>query len=171
MASKSLKPRKKLIKKGFVSFMFNMLGRAIRACYRLDGRVKEEFDDFPDGTAIRMAVLPDGPSIVFRKEQDNIAVYRDYNDVCDLDIRFKSIESVLMAVTAEKSVAVCYAEQRFAVYGDLAYAAAFVRIMNIVEVYIYPRIWMTYLFNNNPPKRERSQFRFYLSTIFGKLGR
>jgi hypothetical protein len=50
-------------------------------------------------------------------------------------------------------------------YGDMAYGTAFVQIVNIVEAYLYPRIWTAYLFNNQAPLRERSAFRIYAALI------
>jgi hypothetical protein len=160
MASKSLKPRKKYIKRAFVKVVFALLGKAVKACYALDSRIKIEFDELPDNTVIKMSVLPMGPSVVFKKEYSAVSVMKDYGGKPDLHIVFKNIESAILSMGLI-NVQQSYAESRFIMYGDMALGTAFVRIMNIVEAYLYPRIWTAYLFNNQAPVREKSAFRIY----------
>ncbi|MGI6701926.1 MAG: hypothetical protein ACOX3U_05665 [Christensenellales bacterium] len=167
MASKSLKPRAKRLKRLICSTMFALLSRAIKACYRLDDRVKGEFDEMPQGTVLKLSVLPSGPALIIKKEQDEIITLKEISVKPSIEIAFKNIESALLALSAEKSVSRCFAEQRFIIYGDLSLGAAFVRIINIVEAYLFPRIWASYLMNGYAPSRKRSVIRIYLATIFG----
>lgn len=167
MAIRSFKPKKKIMKKLVASIVFSLLGRAIKACYRLDTRVKEEFNDLPEGLVIKMLIKPIGPFIMIKREGNEIIIIKDSNVKADLNIEFKNIEGALLALTAKKSVATCYAEQRFIILGDLSYGTAFVRIMNIVETYLFPRIWNAFIFNNQAPNRERNKMRILIGTIFG----
>lgn len=168
MASKSLKQGKKRLKRATASIVFSVIGRAAKACYILDSRVKEEFNDLPDGLIIRMMIKPSGPFIILKRAGDRIITLKDKTIKPDLDIQFKNIEGALLALTGIKSVATCFAEQRFLIFGDLNYGTAFVRIMNIIESYLFPKIWTAFLFDNQAPIRERNQFRVYIGTIFGK---
>lgn len=168
MAKRQLRQRKKLFKRTLARIILLFLGRAVKACYKLDSRVREEFNELPEGFSIRLAIKPSGPFIIFSRQGNNISVSKDSNIIPDLDIQFKNVESGLYALCAMKSVAECFAEHRFTIRGDLSYATAFVRIMNIVESYLFPKVWNAVLFDNQAPIRERSKTRIYLATIFGK---
>jgi len=168
MASTSLRPNSKYIKRAFAGIIFKVLGKAVKACYRLDSRVKKEFDDMPEGFILKMGIKPLGPELIIKKTDGKVELLKEKDIVPDVEIQFKNIEGGLLALTAERSVAQCYSEQRFIIKGDLSYATAFVRIMNITEAYLFPKIWTTYLFNNQAPRREVSMFRVYFNTLFSK---
>jgi len=168
MASKSIKPKKKTIKKLVASVVFTVVGRAIKACYALDSRVKQDLDSIPEGAVITMAVMPSGPALSFKRENGKIITLKKPSEKPELDIQFKSVESALLVLTGQIGVARSFAEQRFILFGDIAFGSAFVRVMNVVECYLFPRIWTAYLFNNQAPARERSMARVYVATLFGK---
>lgn len=168
MAKKTIRQKKKRFKKFIASFVFALLGRAIKTCYKLDSRVKNEFNAYPDDLIFRMNIMPDGPSLMMKKEKEDLIILKDSSIRPDLDIIFKSIEGALMALTGKKSVATCYSEQRFIITGDLAHGTRFVRIMNLVEANLFPKIWTALLLNNQVPVREKSMLRIYIGIIFGK---
>jgi hypothetical protein len=168
MASKSLKPKKKKIKKLVASVVFKVVGRAIRACYNLDSRVKNDLDSIPEGAVLAMSVMPSGPALAIKREGGKIIIFKEYEGKPELDIQFKSIESALLVLTGEIGVARSFAEMRFIMFGDIAYGSTFVRVMNIVESYLFPKIWAGYLLNNQVPERERSMARVYIGTLFNK---
>lgn len=166
MASKSLRPKKKTLKRLVASIVFIILGRAIKACYRLDSRVRDELNELPDGMTIRMIVEPAGPFLIIKKEGNKVVTLKE-TDQIDLDIHFKNIEGALYALMGRKSVTDCFVENRFIILGDITYGTAFVRVMNIVESYLFPKIMTAYLLDNQAPKRQRYGIRIYIGTILG----
>lgn len=166
MATLNYKPNKKIFKKGVASLVFKVLGRAIKACYRLDSRAKKDLDSLPEGITIRLFVKPCGPQLILKKEAGKINILKECDNI-ELDIHFKSIENALLALTGQKSVATCYCEQRMAIFGDIVDGMKFVRVMNVVEAYLFPRLLTSHIFNKQAPKRERFQLRILIATLFG----
>ncbi len=167
MKNKPIRQPAKLGKRMLIKVVLVLVGRALKACYKLDSRVKAEVDSMPKNYKIRMGVKPFKLKLDFEIMGDNIRIAKEADFIPALNITFKSAESAIYALTGMKSVAACYAEQRFAMNGDIMLGGTFIRIMNIIEAYLFPKFITRILFNRQAPIRERTMARIYIGTLFG----
>ncbi len=123
-----------------VKFVMGLLGKALQEVSKIDEEVKEEIKALPEGFVGAMFVLPDGPSMAFKKEGDRLRYLgTDYPvDEADLVIMFKNLESAYMVMTAQLSTHKAYAQHRISVKGDLVNAMIITRCLNIVQAYLFP---------------------------------
>ena len=138
---KEVKAGGKPLKKIYVAIMLWFVGRAIQAAAKADKDVKKEFEELPDGFTFALGVLPSGPWMVVGKEKGKVK-YLGWNpDVKKLDLRLgvKGIEAAILMFTFQESTAIATSRNRLIISGELPYAMAFMRILDIVETYLLPK--------------------------------
>lgn len=147
------------------------LGRGICACATVDSRVRAEVRDWEDGVRIGIRVAPRGPAMALEKRGGRLRFLgtRDV-DTADLLITFKHIDAALPVMLGMTSVARGYAERRVTMKGDLTLAMSLVRVMLLVEAYLFPAL-ITRRIMQRVPAREVSMLRVYLSTVLANHGR
>ena len=134
---------KKSLKKGYVAVMMWFMGRAIQAAAAMDRAVKKEFAELPESFTFTLSVMPDGPHMVVGKDRRGFVRYMGWNPYdkkIDLKFTIKNIEAAALLFTFQESTAVAVARDRLIVDGEVPYACAVVRILDIVEVYLLPKI-------------------------------
>lgn len=109
--------------------------------YKIDGRVREEIDSWPDGMTYCLACSKDGPRLFFRKNKDklqrlNPRIQR-YYDTC---ITFRSLEAAFMVLTGRQGIAQAYAAHAFTLHGDVGTAMELTRCVDVVESYLFPKV-------------------------------
>lgn len=132
----------KPLKKIYVAIMLWFVGRAVQAAAKADKEVKKEFEALPDDFTFALGVLPKGPWMVVGKEKGKVK-YLGWNpDVKKLHLRLdvKGIEAAILMFTFQESTAVAFVHNRVIANGELPYATAFMRILDIVETYLLPKI-------------------------------
>jgi len=138
-----IQPKQKIIKKIYIFIMLFIVGRAIEAAAKVDRTVKDIFNGLPDGFTFYLGVNPGGPYMVVGKEKDGTVKYlgwKLYGKKISLAMRIKNVESAIKVFTFQESTALAYNYDRFIVEGDLPRALAIVRVLDIVEVYLLPKI-------------------------------
>lgn len=135
--------RKKSLKKDYVAIMLWFVGKAIQAASTVDRDIKKEFEQLPEYFTFSLGVMPDGPHMVVGKTRKGIVQYigwdpegRDIN----LKMKIKNIEAAMLLFTFQESTAVATARNRIIVDGEVPHACSVVRILDIVEVYLLPKI-------------------------------
>lgn len=157
----------KQLKSALARLILWFLGRGICACALLDSRVKAEVQDWTDGVRIALAVAPTGPAVSLEKREGRLCFLGTRNiGEADLLITFKQIESALPILLGMKSIAQGYAERCMTMKGDLAFAMSVVRVILLVEAYLFPGL-VTRRIMQRVPAREVSMARVYLSTLLG----
>jgi len=172
-----IKPKKKPIKKIYVAAMLWFVGRAIQAAAKTDKNVKEEFKNLRDDFAFSLGVVPNGPVMIVGKTKEGKVKYQGWSkkgQKLTLEMNIKNIEAAMLVFTFQESTSVAFARNRFFVTGDLPDALAVVRILDLVEVYLLPKIITKLAVKRypkwselNPIKKYVNRIIIYVRTILG----
>ena len=162
-----IKPREKRLKTCISSIVFWFLGRAFQSVVSFDKRAKEEAQSISDGTVVMLKVNPKGPSMALEKRQGKF-LYIGAAEVRkpDITIYFKNIDAAFLVLTGQLGIAQAYAEHRFTLKGDIFAAMAIVRILYLVEAYLFPQ-FMSKKLLKEMPKKDTGKLKIYLATILG----
>jgi hypothetical protein len=140
---KEIRSGNKPLKQAYVALMLWFVGRAIEAAARVDEAVKAEFDGLPPGFAFSLGVMPQGPTMIVGKDAQGLVKYRGWNregQKIDLQMKIKNLEGAILMFTFQESTAVATARNRLIVDGEVPAACAIVRVLDIVEVYLLPKL-------------------------------
>jgi hypothetical protein len=126
----------------YIAFMLWFVGRAIVAASKADKDVKQEFDSFPDGFTFALGALPSGPHMVIRKTADGKVRYlgQGKGENIDLNLTIKHLQAFFMIFSFQESTSTANARARLFVDGGVPEACAAVRILDIVQVYLLPKV-------------------------------
>ena len=132
----------KPFKRAYISIFLWFTGRAIQAAAKTDKEVKKEFDALPDDFAFGMGCLPNGPWMVVGKENGRVKYLGSNPNIRRLHVRLiiKSLDAAFLILTFQESTALASTRNRLMTDGEVPYALSVVRIIDIVEVYLLPRI-------------------------------
>ncbi len=136
-------PRGKRMKRLYLSVMLWFVGRAMQAAAKVDKGVRKEFETIPRGFRFSLGVLPTGPAMVMEKTAGGRVKYagsKPAGKALDLKIKIKHLEAAILLFTFQESTAVAVARDRLVVEGDVPQACAVVRILDMVEVLLLPKI-------------------------------
>ena len=165
---------KKSLKKDYVAVMMWFMGRAIQAAAAVDRAVKKEFAGMPDGFTFALSVMPNGPHMVIGKTRRGLSDTGDGTlkaGKIDLDMKIKNIEAAMLIFTFQENTTLATARNRLVVDGDVAHACAVVRILDIVEVYLLPKIIAKLAVKRYPGWSFRRKYLgrvlVYVRSIFG----
>jgi len=165
---------KKSLKRDYVAIMMWFMGRAIQAAAAVDSAVKREFAELPEGFTIALSVMPGGPHMIVGKNQKGLVRYRGWNPEgkkIDLNMKIKNIEAAMLIFTFQESTTLATARDRLVVDGEVAHACAIVRVLDIVEVYLLPKIIAKLAVKRYPDwsfgRKYFGRAVIYLRTLFG----
>ncbi|MCX5853379.1 MAG: hypothetical protein NTZ24_02125 [Deltaproteobacteria bacterium] len=164
----------KSLKKDYVSIMLWFVGRAIQAASAVDKDVRKEFEQLPDHFTFSLGVMPDGPHMIVGKTKKGIVQYIGWDaegrDI-DLKMKIKNIEAAMLLFTFQESTALATARNRLIVDGEVPHACAVVRILDIVEVYLLPKIIAKLAVKRypvwSPGRKYGGRVIVYIRTILG----
>lgn len=163
-----INPGKKLLKRIYIAVMLWIVGRGIQAASRVDRDIKREFKELPEDFLMCLGILPGGPYMFIGKDKKGRAKYLGWNPKgkkVTLGMSIKNIEAAMLVFTFRESTATAFAHDRFIVDGDLIPGMAVVRILNLVEVYLLPKIITKLAVKRYPPWSEMSPLRKYIGRI------
>ncbi len=152
-----IRPGKKVFKKAYAFVVLLVVGRGIEAADRVDGEVKDIVRGLPEGFTFSLGVAPSGPWMVIRKEKSGKLRYlgwRRFGKTIELDMAIRNIEAAFRIFTFRESTAQAHNNGRFSVNGNLPNALAIMRIMDIAEIYLLPKIIATLAVKRYPDRRE-----------------
>ncbi len=168
-------PGSKRFKKAYAFVMLLTVGRGIEAASRVDEAVKTIVGDLPEGFTFSLGVAPSGPWMIMEKDASGRLRYlgwRRFKKKTDLDMIIRNIEAAFRLFTFRESTAQAYNYGRFSVNGNLPNALSVMRIMDIVEIYLLPKIIAALAVKRYPDSKElppaRKHFnrlRIYLSAF------
>ncbi len=111
----------------------------VKACYKYDSRVRQIFDEMPDGYDLVVGVLEHRHAAVITKLSDGLhcKIVVDYvpSNKC-IQIMFKNMDSCTLVLKNYVSFFQAYAQGRFVTYGDNAIAVKFIKAFMIVQCYL-----------------------------------
>lgn len=163
-----IKPKGKLIKKIYVAVMLWIVGRAIQAAAKIDREVKEEFASLRDDFMVKLSIAPGGPAMIVGKDKKGTVKYMGWNDKgkkVTLDMKIKNLEGALLVFTFQEGTCEAFCNDRFIVSGDLPDACTFVRILNIIEVYLLPKIITSLAVKRYPKWSQMNPVRKYVGRV------
>lgn len=167
----SFQPGKDWFKTIVNQIVLFVLGRGFQAASKVDKDVQKEIAAWPEGFTVMMRVLPEGPSMVVRKQNDRIKYIGTKHNDPDLVVNFKNDDSAFMVFTAQVGTAKGYAEHRMSVKGDLTNAMILIRCLNMIEGYLFPKIINKMILKRVPPMPPLKQlYRLYIYLIGIPLG-
>lgn len=153
------------LKAGLARLVLWILGRGICACAVADSRAQAEVRDWAEGVRITMRVGPKGPAMTLEKRGGRLRFLGTQPvETADLIIWYKHMDAAMPVLLGLTSVARSYAERRMTMKGDLTLAMSVVRVMLLVESYLFPKL-ITRRIMQRVPAREVSMARIYLSTL------
>lgn len=153
------------LKEAVISVVMEVLYRAVRSLAVSDERVMYEIARLPHGSVISFAASPGkkAPRLTFAVR--NGTIKKTENKAYDVEIIFKSTSAAFKVFTGQMSVAGAYAAHAFTLSGSINLVMGVVRVVDIAESCLFPRI-ITRRILTNVFKRRRCAVLTYLSLPF-----
>lgn len=171
---KDVIPGKKRLKRIYTAIMLWFVGRAIQAAAKADGDIKKEFDELPDQFLFSLGVTPNGPRMLVGKDINGCVKYMGRNPKgrkIDVDMTIKNLEAAFLLFSFQESTAISSCHDRLTVDGDIPSACSVVRILDMVEVYLLPKIIAKLAVKRYPgwpmDRKVKGRFQIYLRAILG----
>ncbi len=149
------------MKKLLIYIVMQFLYRGMKVLYHEDYRIKDELDGWNQDRVIQLKVM-NGPSITF--QYTYLKGLRKCRKKPDLKITFKSINSAFLVFTGMMSVKQAFLEHRFSLKGDIYESMRFVRCVDLVETYLFPR-FMTKRILNHREKKLKPTLVIYMKAL------
>jgi hypothetical protein len=132
----------KPFKKIYVSIFLWFTGRAIQAAAKTDKEVQKEFDALPDEFTFALGCLPKGPWMVVGKEKGRVKYFGGNLNVRPIQLRLviKSVDAAFLILSFQESTTLATSRNRLMTDGEVPYALSIIRALDMVEVYLLPKI-------------------------------
>ncbi len=187
-----IKPGTKNLKKLYVAIMLWIVGKAIEAGYKVDKVIRKEFDGLPENFCFTLRLLPErrhpasilakivpdfiqdrgwlpiGTQMIVGRDKKGKIRYMGSNPrgkKITLHMNLRNIEGAIKVFTFQESTAVAFAHERFVVEGDLPQALTVVRVLDIIEVYLLPKIIARLAVKRYPKWSEMSPAKKYVNRV------
>ena len=150
------------LKRKVVKLILSVLGQGIRVCRNFDEEVRAEFDLLPENFVLIIGIWGSRHPLILQSRKDG--VHRIHESVSSLvkklsvpqvisrrvsleqpqetrmlEIRFKSVEAAFRMVTGQLSAEQAYARHDLIIRGEIGQAMRFLRAIQRVEGYLFPR--------------------------------
>ena len=155
----------KTVKKAISNIVLLVLYRALRVLSQHDSRVRNEFEALPEGFTVALRINPSEGEIRMAKVNGRLKRIGKRDDYAVL-ITFKGIDAAFKVLTGQMGVARAYAEHRFTLKGDIGVTMGLVRMIDIAEAYLFPRL-MTKMILRSVPYKEKSTLTIYRKVFIG----
>ena len=157
--------RKAIIKiKAIISkIVLFFLYRGFKAGYKLDTRIKKEIDSWQNGFSAVIETGEKNTKLCITKENGKLVRKKQINNA-DIVITFKSIDVAFLMFTGRLGLAKAYAEHRFTLKGEINQTMSLVRVIDLVEAYLFPK-FITKNILKEVPKKEANMLRTYICVI------
>jgi hypothetical protein len=187
-----VKPGRNFLKQFYLAIMLWTVGKAIPVAAKVDKEVKKEFEKLPKNFTLRLMIhpeqalplffytkmlpgfvvknglLPYGLQMIIQIDPEGKVHYQGADPrgkKIDLSMGFKSLEAAMMVFSFRESTPTGYAHDRFMVEGYLPYATTFMRILDIAQVYLLPKIIAQRAIKRYPKWSEMSPWRKHINRI------
>ena len=154
------KSRRSRMRRVVIKIVFLILGRATQSASRHEPLVREEAAPWPEGFTMTIRTLPDGPILCMQKRGCGIRVVgREHAESADLAIDIRTVRAAFRMFTARLSIHDAYAEHRIGLHGNVSHGIRFIRIMGIIQSYLFPRIISSKILKHFTPMTPRRLLR------------
>jgi len=165
-------PRRKPLKRLINQVVLFVLGRALQSLSQRDPLIRQEVQTWPKDFTLMMRVRPNGGSLVVTRLPDGSLRYlgAGYDESkADVVIYMKNIECAFAMLTGQLGIDTAYAQHAMCARGDLSNTVSVVRVLNIVEAYLFPAFMARNLMKRLPPipfyRKHLLRLRTYLIGI------
>jgi len=138
-----IKPGKKRLKRLYVTIALFLFGRAFQAAAGTDRDIKKEFNRLPKDFLFDLCVAPSGPHMLIGKNNKGKLKFIGMNPEgknITLSMKIRNLESAMLLLTFRESTFTANAHDRIIVNGEISEALAVVRSMNLLEVFLLPKM-------------------------------
>jgi hypothetical protein len=101
--------------------------------------VRQELKAWPDGFRIKIAVKNDSIGIAWKKSNSSLKSSSLKGDF-DLEVYFKNLSIAFKVITSLSNVPEAFTQNRVQAYGHVPDSMILVRILNVVQSYLFPPI-------------------------------
>lgn len=158
------------IKRVLVKVVFWILGRALRKAHRIDHDIAYYYSKVPSPLSFSFKVEPTGPCLAVYREGEKVSYKTHCEENADIQFIFKNLDAAFMVFTASKSTIRAYAENRVSVKGDIGDVMYIMRILDRVQVYLFPRFIAERVVKRypeiSPMELFKNRFRLIFSLLF-----
>lgn len=150
---------KAIISKIVLFFLY----RGFKAGYKFDTKVKEEIDSWKDGQSFAIKTGIKDVNLCIKKQDGKLLKLKNIENP-DIEITFKSIDAAFLMFTGRLGVAKAYAEHRFTLKGEINQTMSLVRVIDLVEAYLFPK-FITKNILKEIPKKQSNLLRTYVYVL------
>ncbi|MEO0272668.1 MAG: hypothetical protein ABIM30_06230 [candidate division WOR-3 bacterium] len=158
------------IKRWVVKVVFWILGRALRKAHRIDPDIAYYYSKVPSPLSFSFKVETTGPCLTVYREGEKVSYKTNCEENTAIQFIFKNLEAAFMVFTASTSTIRAYAENRVSVKGDIGDVMYIMRILDRVQVYLFPRFIAERVVKRYPEispfKLLKNRLRLILSLFF-----
>lgn len=129
----------KYIKRIYVKITFWLLGRVFTILHKIDPEVERYWQKIENSNSFGFFIEPSGPCLIIERQEGKIKTSSKCNENADILFIFKTLSSAFEVFTARKSTIRSYAENRILIKGDIGDVMWFIRIVERLEFYLFPR--------------------------------
>ena len=140
MIRTNIKPGKSIFKHFVVTAGFYALGRGAESVSRFNKDLKAELKAWPESYTVMMKVAPNGRELWLQKKGDRLKWISKQESDADLIVLFKNLDTAFRIISTLSNVHSAFTQNRIMVYGDIAQSMVLIRILNIVQAYLFPPI-------------------------------
>lgn len=132
-----------------VGIVLRVVHAALVELYKLDSRVKSEFNRMPEGLSYALHTGYNAPQLFVQWKDGNL------NRLAQLDrpvcaLRLKSTGIAFRMFTGQMGLAQAYAQHAFSMQGEIADVMRLARLVNLVEGYLFPSFITKHILTDIP---------------------
>lgn len=142
-----------------VGVVLRVVHAALVELARLDSRVRRELQRLPEGTAYSVYTGHAAPCLHVQWREGRLRRLRESAPGACI-LRIKSMPLSFRLFTGQLGLAQAYAQHAFVLAGDVGDVMRLVRLVNLVEAYLFPRLITRNILTDVPPL-EKSPLRVY----------
>lgn len=145
------------LKKGVVGASLLALGTAFEIVSKYGRDLRAEIADWEEGRVFSLGVMPNGPSMVLKKEGGRIRYLGSRSEKAEPKILFKNMDCAFMPLAGMMSSDTAFVQHRAILHGSVGSAMEVSRAMAIVQIYLLPGFMFGRLYKR-PPKLSLGQY-------------
>lgn len=147
--------------------VLQVLYRGFRVLYEKDSRIRQEVDGWDEELTLKLVCGPGGAVLNMRKDEKEGIKKLPRVQHADIVMRFKSVKGAFKVLSGQMGVADAYAAHQFYLEGDIYKTMSFVRCVEYIESYLFPKIMSSRILKEVPEK-QLSSLQVYALALLQK---
>ena len=138
MIQTNIKPKNDRLKNAVVKAGFFALARGSESASKFNAEARQELKAWPEGYTLMLKVAPKGHEIWLQKQGNHLKWIKPKSEDADLIVLFKNLDTAYRIISTQSNVHTAFTQNRIMVYGDVAASMVLIRVLNIVQAYLFP---------------------------------